>query len=271
MLAVIVGTSESMIAEHVKSFVLIVSPDKQEGYRERKDVLNPNLQRTLNNLSVILSVLFPKSPDSLLTYHPALARDCLCIQVLLMKQLMETGKHIFQAPELPLISVYSSSFCLFFFWFTEFHIPSAFTFNWAHTAGKNNLWIWMHSLRLRSSLNSELSCFHDVVNVDETHVDLQCNSVVTQIPYYIIPLTHLSSSILKGNFLVGFLTWLLLWESCSRQPVWWVKNGHLSSRENSYLHFLHRSSSTEGLSGIILITVSTEKSEEIQPQAFWGL
>lgn len=36
-------------------------------------------------------------------------------------------------------------------------------------------------------------------------------------------LTQLSSSILKRNFLVGFLAWLLLWESCSRQPVQWVK------------------------------------------------
>lgn len=37
-------------------------------------------------------------------------------------------------------------------------------------------------------------------------------------------LTHLSSSVLKGFWLVDFLTWLLPWESCSRQPVHWVKN-----------------------------------------------
>lgn len=45
------------------------------------------------------------------------------------------------------------------------------------------------------------------------------------------------TSILKRKFLVDFLTWVLLWESCSRQPGPWMKNLPFTSRENSYLHF----------------------------------
>lgn len=79
MLIAIVHTSESMITGHVRGFVTIISPENQE------DMPNSTLQRTLKTLSLILAVLFPNFPDSLLTYHPALARDCLCTQVLLMK------------------------------------------------------------------------------------------------------------------------------------------------------------------------------------------
>lgn len=172
------------------------------------------------------SQLFLKSPDSLLAYHPTSARNCLCIQVFLMKSVMKTGNTYSRLRNYLWIVHIHHRFASFF---------SSLNFNILSASPDLCLpssWCWEEALvDLKEGPQPEK--FPELtplqflwgVNVDETHINLQCNLLVTQIPRYIIMfLIHLSSSVSKRFWLVDFLTWLLLRESWSRQPVRWVKN-----------------------------------------------
>jgi len=158
-----------------------------------------------------------------------------------MKSVMETGNtHPRLQNCLFLVHIHHHFSCSFFgsLNFTSSLLQLAWTFpcSSAHNAERKNLGIWRNCLKPQSSLNSDLSSFHDAFKW--TRPKWIYNDNIYTMLYN--ALYHITSSILKTFSLVHFLTWLLPWESCSRQPVWWEKNFHLTSRENIYVHFFYR-------------------------------
>lgn len=157
-----------------------------------------------------------------------------------MKSFMETGNTYPRLQNcLFLVHIHNHFSCSFFgsLNFTSSLLQLAWTFpcSSAHNAGRKNVGIRRNCLKPQGSSNSDLSSFQDVLKWARVTWIYNGNTDTTlhNALYHIILKPHT----LKTFSLVHFLTWLLPWESWSRQPVWWEKNFHLTSREITFFFY----------------------------------